>query len=356
MRKNILLNRMYSFLLKSFLFLSLISLSCKGQKPLSTKKDFSNYILLDLPQGKELIISDTKDLFFDKIGILDMELQMGESQKASSRSEVLKSYQSFLTKSVLTFSSEENKLISETLDSCFALIKEFLPELNIPRLKILKISPNHYGPSVYYTRENAILIPSNVLSPLSMDALLPVMLHEISHILLRYNDKIKSKSYRLIGFKKISKPIEYSTPILERLLSNPDGLDNSFAISLISDSEKVLCLPTLVSSQSELSPMIKGFMNYIKFDLYQLEEQADSYTVLSNDEGFSTVSPQFMTSFFEQIKDNTQYIIHPDEIIADNFMMFLISSRDDTLDNYSDSGEKLLRDLANLLNDPNNQN
>ncbi len=347
---------MYSFLYKFFFLFCLFSLSCKGQQGIKHTELPRQYKLLTIAEGQNQICKDSKDSFFNKVGNLDMMLQMNGEHRSESRDSLLTAYQNHLKKSVQSFTNNEAKVVAQTLDSCFSLIHQYLPNLKIPNLEIIKIDPNHYGLSVYYTRENAILVPSNVLSPSSMDALLPVMLHEISHILLRYNDAIKTKTYELIGFKKLDKPLSYSPEILKRILFNPDGLDDRYAITLSDGNTEVLCAPALVSSKSSFSPNISGFMNYIKFDMYRLEEVETSYRLLSNKEGFSTLAPEYMSSFFKQIKDNTQYIIHPDEIIADNFMMYIISSRDETLSNYSNEGEALLHNLAAVLNNLNNQN
>ena len=52
-------------------------------------------------------------------------------------------------------------------------------------------------------------------------------------------------------------------------------------------------------------------------------------------DGASTIKTKEVNNFFEQIGRNTNYIIHPDEVLADNFI-FLTMWR---------AGEKTLKDL-----------
>ena len=54
--------------------------------------------------------------------------------------------------------------------------------------------------------------------------------------------------------------------------------------------------------------------------------------------------------FQRQIKDNTSYIIHPDEVLADNFS-FLMQDRNGQKISmrFSEEGKKLLTDLEGVL-------
>jgi hypothetical protein len=39
------------------------------------------------------------------------------------------------------------------------------------------------------------------------------------------------------------------------------------------------------------------------------------------------VGPQAISGFFEQVGRNTQYIIHPEEILADNFALLILGEQ-----------------------------
>ena len=43
--------------------------------------------------------------------------------------------------------------------------------------------------------------------------------------------------------------------------------------------------------------------------------------VISDENGLSIIDFKKQTDFFEQITDNSNYIIHPDELMADNFVI-----------------------------------
>jgi len=298
--------------------------------------------------SKAKISQDRKEGFFQKIQDLDMILQM-EDYDSTDGSVSVENYKDHLIKGTLEFTDGDKSILTATLDSCFNMIGRKFPDLKLPTIDLIKTNANHYGPSVYYTRENSIIIPANVLENGSIGTLQAVMFHEISHILLRYNDTYKKQAYGLIGFKTLDKPINYPPQLQSRILLNPDGLDTRFYIELEMNGESRKVVPIILSSKSSKSDHISGFMNYIKFDLYGLEEVGKEYMVQCNDEGMSNLEAGYMQPFFQKIKENTQYIIHPDEIIADNFMMLLIGERDDTIENFNDEGQKLLMDLKKIL-------
>ena len=56
-----------------------------------------------------------------------------------------------------------------------------------------------------------------------------------------------------------------------------------------------------------------------------------------------------MISFFDQIKFNTQYIIHPDEILADNFMILAMHKKYPDRYSLDEQGLALLEQIKNTL-------
>ena len=73
--------------------------------------------------------------------------------------------------------------------------------------------------------------------------------------------------------------------------------------------------------------------------------------IISNDIG---VDPNSLASFWHKITRNTNYIIHPDELAADNYVYVIYwkSTPDQTIDRFSKNGQQLLeeifREMANF--------
>ncbi len=68
--------------------------------------------------------------------------------------------------------------------------------------------------------------------------------------------------------------------------------------------------------------------NYLDFKLMQLEHDGDTYRPAMRDGRPVLVEPASVPGYAQQIGDNTKYIIHPEEVLADNFV-FLLEGRID---------------------------
>jgi hypothetical protein len=86
--------------------------------------------------------------------------------------------------------------------------------------------------------------------------------------------------------------------------------------------------------------------------LFQIEPTANNrYKVLVKEDGFSSVlNLESLTDFFKQIRDNTGYIIHPDEVLADNFSFIMVEKNGAKVSaRFSPAGKQLLNDIAFIL-------
>jgi len=325
--------------------------SCKKGAPptkdIIVKKQ--GYQFLDSLSATKKISTDDKEKFFDITSTLEYAIQINSKETCVAHQDCKQKYIQFLKEDVVSFTKEDKELMTMVMDSALWLVDHAFPNLQFPEIALIKTTANHYGPSVYYTRENAIVIPFNEIRNDNVTGLISVMLHEISHIVSRYHESFKEDLYALIGFKPLDKKLIYPQQILDIILKNPDGLNDNYFIELKHKDKTLKVVPIIVSNKSTVSEKKSGFMSYIKFDLYELEEQKNGYKIKCNDKGYSTIDSEYMASFFEQIKDNTQYIIHPDEIIADNFLYLVQASRDSNYERFSKEGKILLNEMKIIL-------
>ncbi|MEE9439050.1 MAG: hypothetical protein V3V14_08630, partial [Saprospiraceae bacterium] len=240
-------------------------------------------------------------------------------------------------------------------NSVFASAKEEIdfinPKLWPKNIDLYKTKTNYYGPSVYYTRENGIIIPENIFVEPSIEDQMPVMLHEIFHILSRYNDDFRNQMYALIGFYKFDEELILPPVIGNKKLSNPDGIRTDYAINLKNDKGEIQkALPLILSTKDRYTDAIPSFFSYLNFDLFPLINKGNNVVSIDvKNDGTSNLSLEHNADFFKQIKDNTQYIIHPDEIMADNFMMAIIAHKKGNYNGFSPEGKQLLIDVVKIL-------
>ncbi|MEQ8705008.1 MAG: hypothetical protein RIC19_13870 [Phaeodactylibacter sp.] len=332
------------------LALSIVLLSCQPTPEVeSTLQPVSGktVILLDSTAAAAQIQTDEKEGFFKQISPLDMLLQMHlPTNTVIDAATLHDNYQAFLARQAMPFEAEERALLKATLQQAYAYCDSLNPQLLPDTVYLAKMETDALGPSVYFTRERAVFIPQNELYE-GNRALLPVLLHELFHIISRYQSDLRSELYRLIGYEQLDASLHFPTPLLQRRLLNPDGIDHRYAIELTDSTGQAQSYVSVITADTTDTYPGKSYFDYIDFRLYPLAPTDSGYTVLA--EG---VKPEAALGFFDQIADNTGYIIHPDEILADNFVLLVL--RHAGVEGYTDlslskNGEVLLSRMEAAL-------
>ncbi|MBR9920915.1 MAG: hypothetical protein GYB31_08745 [Bacteroidetes bacterium] len=332
-----------------FILLVLFLVAC-GPKPQQTTDvaapvDYSKgYALLDSAQSAQALTIDTTDGFFRLVNEVEMEIQMKENFSTSTdREEMLSAYREFLKTEASNFTEEEKLKVSAVMElakkQCDALNPAIFPQ----GVALVKVKTGHYGPSVYYTRENCIMIPEDVLRNFNPDGFLSVMLHEIFHVYSRFNPEKREALYRLIGYRPLEK-VEISSEWDDLLLFNPDGVSYHWGIDLNMDGETVTAVPLISANETEYKSSKRVFFAYLNFFLHEAKQQEDGTWLVGNPLG-----PQSIAALFEQITKNTEYIIHPDEVMADNFMYLTYPFEEGQAPEFDEAGNALLDKVEMIL-------
>src|SRR5690554_1805003 len=99
-------------------------------------------------------------------------------------------------------------------------------DLNIPqRINLIKSSTQEEGGAVSYTRMDYIVAGGEVTEH--------YIIHELFHLLTRYNPDKRDALYQTINFEK-SNRIEYPAAIVDRIITNPDApfLDHTIKLTI----------------------------------------------------------------------------------------------------------------------------
>lgn len=319
-------------------------MACEDEKN-SVTVFTNNFSLLDSNKAAQAVSMDTTESFFEKIRPLEIQIQSKNTIENS-----ITAYKKLLSEDVSSFNEFETKAVSRHFRKALEWCQNVFPSLELPLIQLIKTKATYYGDGTYYTRQNSIIIPENVLefedNAWNM-SFIQTMLHEIFHIYSRYHPKKRDEVYARIGFKKIENLI-LSDFLDERILHNPDGVDVAYAIALEdSTGRQITAIPAIFSNKKSYSPTQPYFFNYLSFQLFEVEQKQKDWFVVAENLGHEVSS---LKNFWEQIGDNTKYIIHPDEICADNFVA-IIQLRNDIKkeSEFSKIGLQLLLDLEKIL-------
>ena len=153
--------------------------------------------------------------------------------------------------------------------------------------------------------------------------------HELFHILSRQNPELRERLYGKIGFTKCNE-IELPPDLALRKITNPDAPRNDHFIRLRKSGDEFLAVPILLSSAKTYDMKRGGeFFDYLQFQFLVVEKSSDSQNFKAVAEGLSSslVGMQLVSGFMEQVGRNTDYIIHPEEILADNFALLVLNEQ-----------------------------
>lgn len=340
-------NLWYTFML----VILLATVACRLQKEKKLPSDFKPGIVtfLDSTQASAAIIHDDTDSLFANISEADIMIQMKRAKNFVSLKEARLEYRHFLASQVSSWTTAEKQEMSSIMQIVKKMCDTLSPRIFPGGIRLVKIKTGPYGSDAYYTRGTDIMIPENIFPLADSEAQIPVMLHEIYHILSRTMPEFRSKTYKMIGFEKAGKPVTLPPALHKVLLSNPDGLTKDYVIRLKEGQETRVCLPLISSRFGAYREGIPSYFDYVKFDIFELREGATVFEVLSTEDGGTTLPVRFTTDYFRQISDNTQYIIHPDEILADNFMLSIIAFESGDYSKFSKQGRALIDSVTTVL-------
>ncbi len=344
-------------IMRTLLCVVLFAAACTAQTPIQEIRvsDKKIVLLLDSTAAAQAITTDHYDHYFDLVTVSEMSIQMKKPLKGGeTRAEWLPAYREFLKSDVSSFDYAESKFVAEIIIKAFSTAEGVAPGIFPDTLKLIKTKGRHYGDGVWYTRENCIIIPANELASKKNNAFATTVFHELFHVYSRLNPAKSAQFYQLIGFTGIGlENLRLPPTLAERVLYNPDGVDFAQKITLHKkDSTLLDAVPIIYSKHLGLQEGQNEFFGYVEFNIFPITNNGDgTWKVSVKEDGYSSpLKLDELPDFYRQIKDNTGYIIHPDEILADNFSFLMIQQNSPAYtQKFSAEGKKLLADMKGLL-------
>lgn len=195
-------------------------------------------------------------------------------------------------------------------------------KLNLPfpeEIILVKTSMKEEGNAAGYTRKNWIALGEKMIQEASNETLTSILAHEIFHVLTRNDLQFKKAVYATIGFTVLDREILFPSDIAKKRISNPDvsRYDSYGAFTI--QGEKKNCTMLLYTTKEYDGT--GTFFDYAKVGLIPLNNEL--IPIQQNGETI-IYDLNMAEDFFTQVGQNTEYIINPEEILADNFSNIFI--------------------------------
>jgi len=292
---------------------------------LADQNDASRASGIELQKGTELVFAGveeakkrltTKDVYIKSLGPFDRSARL-KTDKTVSEKEFLE----HVANQVRPWTVGEKVRIRAVFKSIMNRLGDY--DLDLPqKILLIKTTGKEEGGAAY-CRSNAIVLPQQMLIQQNA-GLEKLLIHELCHILLSNNSKLKESLCRVINFKKCN-DIELPEKLREVKITNPDGIKNNHYVEVEYENAVSQVVPIIYSSSPKYDVTKGGeFFRYLKINLLAIEKEDGMWRYKRDENGEPVLFElQDVPDYYNKIGSNTNYVIHPDEILAENFVLLV---------------------------------
>lgn len=256
------------------------------------------------------------DAYTKALTPFDLQIRLGIVNGATE-----KDYLAKAAKQVRTWSKEEQDQILVS----FAEIEAFLSSanivLNLPtKILIIKTAGKEEFEAEGYTRNNRIILCTGPRQQITTH----LIAHELFHVYSRFNERKRDEIYKIFGFQKCNR-ISTAVAMKNKVITNPDCPFIEHYITLQVDDKPIDMVLQLYSKKEYNESYNLG--DYMNLGLLQVEGKTEQKRpVIKNGKGVIYDLEQ-VPDLFKHIGSNTTYILHPEEISAEHFAMWVINQK-----------------------------
>ncbi len=256
-----------------------------------------------------------RDQFITSLSRFDRQSRLGTSDEVTDEALL-----EFVAAQALPWPDEDVRRVAPLFDSIRAKLDGYRPLF--PKTVLLVLTTGKEEGNAAYCRTEAIVLPQHVVKK-PAEELERLLIHELFHILSRHDAKLRQSLYAVIGFKPCGE-IALPASLRDRKITNPDAPTIDYYIELKTDGQTINATPLLYASVDRYDPQQGGsFFRYLRFRMLVIQPSKGQWEAIENNGQAVLLDPKTFPSFYDQIGKNTNYVIHPDEILADNFVHLL---------------------------------
>jgi len=286
----------------------LLTVPCGAQE--TTFDDKAVALFASMGRAQEIL--GARDEFIKQLEPLDRAARMGVGGDVSEE-EFLR----FVRESALAWTDVEKASVRAAIDEIRPTLSEFA--LGLPDQIFLVKTTGREEQGSAYTRGNAIVIPLPLLR--RGPSLARLLAHELFHVFTRHRPEVRKDLYAVIGFTECN-DLELPDDLGHDKTTNPDAFRHDFFI-------RVSCGGT--TTPAVLIPFA-GHGPYATLGGESIRQRPRmKLLAVEKTTGGNQYRPQRRegrpvlydveeaSGFYEQVGRNTDYITHPEEILAENF-------------------------------------
>ncbi len=220
----------------------------------------------------------------------------------------------FLGEQAMDFTAEEAAVWEEAIAAVARGVQGMAGVLP-PAVLIVKTTGREERDHAY-TRANAIVLPAARVRSLRGERAFRLLAHELFHVASRASPALRDATYALLGFAPIG-PLAPPPELDDKRMTNPDAhaLDHYLRLGERAFVPLLICPRPLAEVLEETS-----VLGVVRVTL--LEIDPDAATIV-RDAGGPVLVDAEATEWSKRIARNSEYAIHPEEILADNLSLLV---------------------------------
>ena len=282
----------------------------------SIKNDFLSYTQIVFASGidaEEYL--RTEDAFLLNLSPFDRSARLKTSREIDNVG-----YLDFISGQVRDWTAAEKEKINQTMITISLALLEF--NLVFPQeIVFIKTTGIEEGNAAYCRGNNVIVLPQDYVN-LPVDRLYNLILHELFHIYSRNNTEIQERLYGLLSYQKC-KELQLPNDIFRWKITNPDAAVNNYFFSANINGADYNLMPILLTSSNYEEEKGGDFFDYMELYFIAVTEDENAMVPLKRNDVYVLFTKDHVPDYIEFVSRNTDYIIHPEEILASNFVLMV---------------------------------
>ncbi len=197
----------------------------------------------------------------------------------------------------------------------------------LPAEVLLVVSGGRESEHTPHSRANAIVLPLAGMDTQNYRDV-EVLAHEFFHVMTRHAPEFATRLYATIGFAP-APALQWPPEWQELRIANPDAPHHRHAMRITLDGRERLVMPVAVASHAAVNwqdgETLTAVMAQRLLEV-QIDEAARVSLPVVRDGQPVWHDPLDVPDYLRQLGGNTDYVLHPEETLADNFML-MVSGR-----------------------------
>lgn len=271
--------------------------------------------LADAKTGETLL--GTTDAYLKRMSAFDREARMHVTETPT-----LDAFAAHCAKHVRAFTDEDLALLRSTIKK----VGTALQPLAVPfpaHITLVK-TDGLEDVGFPYCRGTTIILPDLALhkDPLAFERMFT---HELFHVFSTAHPGKRAAFYALLGFLPCQE-LQLLPMQDRRRFTNPDAMNYDFYLPLsVGDQTIIKVIPLLVAKEDHYDGKSDLFET-VDFVLAEVDPgDHPTWPVLNADNHATLRAPD--VAYIRQMSQNTDYIWHPEEVLADNFVHAVFPSK-----------------------------